>query len=125
MGYTIEVSESRKFLRVRPDRPITAELARQWAPELQELGRRHGIQRYLFDARSLPNVSSVTQNYTFAYKDADTLKLQRDVRSAILVSPDDASHNFVEIPMDNAGYSVRIFTDECAAVKWLEEETRQ
>ena len=49
------------------------------------------------------------------------LDLQRDVRSAILVDSGDHSHDFVETVTQNAGYVVRVFDDEAAAIAWLEE----
>jgi len=52
------------------------------------------------------------------------LDLQKNARSAILTSRDDRSHDMVETFMRNAGYNVRIFTDESAAVAWLDDDAR-
>jgi hypothetical protein len=48
------------------------------------------------------------------------LNLDRAARVAILVRPDDISHNFVETVSRNAGYNVRVFRERKAAIDWLE-----
>lgn len=48
-------------------------------------------------------------------------ELHRDVRAAILVDATDRKHDFVETVSRNAGYNVRVFDDEEAAIAWLDE----
>jgi len=48
------------------------------------------------------------------------LGLQRDVKYAILTSPTDESHNFIETVCKNAGYIVKVFSDKNSAIAWLE-----
>jgi hypothetical protein len=79
------------------------------------------IKRFLFDVRMARNACSILENYHYAYNDPDNLHLLKDIRSAILVSKGDQSHDFVETTLRNAGINVKIFTDESAAVKFLEE----
>lgn len=123
MDYTIELSDDQKFFRVKVRGRVTTDLARQWYADLEDRNRSLGVKRFLFDVRSASNVSSVIENYLFAYEDTVELDMSRDVRSAILVSEGDRSHDFVETTFRNAGYNVKIFTDESSAVKWLEENT--
>lgn len=124
MSYTISISDSRKFLRVHVEGDVSAAAAREWSAELREASRAQGIQRLLVDVRSSRNVSTVLQNYQYAYRSSSDLELPKNVRSAILTSPDDRSHDMVETFMRNAGYNVRIFTDESAAIAWLEDDAR-
>ena len=49
------------------------------------------------------------------------LNFARSAHVAILVSPDDRSHDFIETVNRNAGYNVRVFRDADAAISWLEE----
>jgi len=121
MSYTITLSESRKFLEVKATGPITIDIVRQWSADIEKMSRAMDIRRFLFDVRTAQNVCTVLENYFFAYRNSMELNLPRDVRSAILVSERDQSHDFVETTLRNAGYNVRIFTDESSAVKWLEE----
>lgn len=124
VDYIIELSENQKFFRVRVKGQVTTDLARQWSVDLAERNRSLGIKGLLFDVRSANNVSSIIENYLFTYEGSVSLDMSRNIRSAILVSEEDRSHDFIEITFRNAGYNVRIFTDESVAVKWLEENTR-
>jgi len=90
--------------------------------ELTEMSHAHGILHFLFDVRDVKNVSTILENYMFSYNEAEELKLQKNVRSAILVNQEDESHDFVETTMKNVGYNVRLFTDEASALKWMEQE---
>jgi hypothetical protein len=102
---------------------MTLEIAREFTRDLDSLSHAKNIKLFLIDVREAPNTSSVFQNYNFAYQDMKDLNLQRDVRSAILTSPTDSTHDFVEMVTQNAGYNVQIFHDENAAIAWLNEET--
>lgn len=124
MNYTIELSENQKFLQVKTTGQINIDIIRQWSEDIEKKSHALDIQKFLFDVRSAQNVSTVLENYLFAYRDSMELNLPRQVRSAILICEKDRSHDFVETTFRNAGYNVRIFTDESSAVKWLEEDSR-
>lgn len=121
MSYQITVSENGKYFRIRSSGDVTVEHAYRWSEDLKEMSQAHGIRRYLFDVRNSRNVSDVLENYKFAYRDADRLGLDKTVRSAILVSYGDQSHDFIAATMHNAGFYVRLFTDERAAMLWLDD----
>lgn len=72
--------------------------------------------------RGTPNTQSVVLNYDFAYKDLEDMHVDRGTKSAVLVSPGDDSHDFVMIAIRNAGFNGRKFTDEAAAIAWLESD---
>ncbi|MEJ2382649.1 MAG: STAS/SEC14 domain-containing protein [Gammaproteobacteria bacterium] len=124
MSYTISISDSRKFLRVRIEGDTSAASAREWSAELREVSRTQGIRRLLVDVRSSRNVSTVLENYQYAYRSTRDLAWEKTVRSAILASPEDRSHDMIETFMRNACFNVRIFTDESAAIAWLEDDAR-
>lgn len=124
MNYTVGISESGKFIHLRVEGEVSVELARKWAAEMHEMSLASGVHRFLSDVRGARNVSSILENYMFAYKDAPELSLDRNARVAILTSPDDQSHDFVEVTLQNAGYNVKLFRDESSAVQWLEEDKR-
>ena len=77
------------------------------------------INRYLFDSRGAPNVEKVLPNYEFAYKGLESFGFPRNSRSALLVDPHDKTHDFMETLFLNAGYEVKLFHDEAAAIAWL------
>jgi hypothetical protein len=109
----ITVSNSGKYLICRVLVPITAEVARQMALEVQQFSEQIGIAARLVDVRGVRNVSSVSKNYDFGYGDLDEQGVARAAKGAVLVSPGDDR---------NSGFNARKFTDEAAAVAWLEDE---
>jgi len=122
MSYKIDISKNKKYFRIKVDGEVSVKLAAEWSIELMKLSQSHGIQRYLFDTRTARNISSMVQNYDFAYRDSDELQLDRSARSAILAAEEDTSHHFVVTTMRNAGFNVQLFTNEASAIAWLEEE---
>ena len=121
MDYSIEISANGKYLLVVIEVDITTKNARSWMLELIELSRDTGIKQYLYDVRKVKNVSNIADNYYYSNKDVSELNLDRSSRQAILVSPEDHSHDFIETTMLNAGYEVKIFVDESEAIEWLEK----
>ncbi len=123
MSYTIELSEGGKYIVCRVTGQVTVEIARAFTKELNRWSRSLDVKRFLTDVRDAPNASSTFENYEFAYKDLADLDVQRDSRAAILAAPSDRSHDFVEMVVQDAGFSVRIFHDEDAAIAWLNDES--
>lgn len=120
MDYRISVSDDGRYLICRVQGRITRPTALAFTRELDRLSRERGIKRFLTDVREASNDLGVLHNYLFANEVMPELELQRDVRSAILTRPDDKTHDFVETALRNAGYPVRLFRDEAAAIAWLE-----
>ena len=121
MNFETTIAPSRKYLVCRVFVPITAEVARQIVVETEKLAQESGIKSRLIDVRNIRNISSVSGNYDLAYKDLDKLHMARDSRVAVLVSPDDSSHDFALPAGRNAGFNVHKFTDRAVAIVWLEE----
>jgi hypothetical protein len=48
-----------------------------------------------------------------------TINIPPDHRAALLVDPDDRSHEFFETVMVNKGYATRLFHDQHKAITWL------
>lgn len=122
MSYTITISENGQYIICRVTGSMTVEIAREFTREIDSISRAKHIKRFLTDVREAPNVSNIFQNYEYAYKDMLDLELQRDIRSAILADTADTTHDFIETVVRNAGYNVRVFHDESAAIAWLNEE---
>lgn len=119
MDYSIEISDNRKYIICQVNAPLTTELANAYTIELDRMSREMGIQRFLFDVRNSRNVLSTIDNYDYAHKEMKEMDLQKDIRSAILASLDDHSHDFFELASQNEGYNIRIFRDEDEAAAWL------
>ncbi len=74
------------------------------------LARQSGVTRHLIDLTEARNHLSTLQNYHFAYNDMKHPDIDRLARVAMLVSPDDHSHDFLETLSRNAGRDVTLFT---------------
>jgi hypothetical protein len=120
MSYTITLADNRAYIIIKVKGSITRLDAMQQNLEAHELGRRLGINRYLVDATRARNLDSDIHNYEFAYKDmAMTPGIDRCAIVALMVSPEDRSHDFVVTAARNAGLHVEMFTDAERAKRYL------
>lgn len=119
MGHTAFLSDCGRFVGCRVHDDITIERARQFTKDTVDLGKRHQITRFLYDARGVRNIETVFRNYQFANEDMARLNVDRAGTFAVVTDPDDRSHDFVETAIRNAGYDVRMFSDHDAALCWL------
>lgn len=88
--------------------------------EAYKFAEEHGITRQLADVTKARNVDSVSRNYDFAYSEFQAVvAIDKRLRVAILVSPDDHSHDFAETVMQNAGLNVALFRDRDRAIAYL------
>ncbi|MBW1814413.1 MAG: hypothetical protein JRJ39_12290 [Deltaproteobacteria bacterium] len=70
--------------------------------EAHTLGGKLGINRYLVDVTESRNTDSVMESYDFAYEDMkNTEGIDLYARVALLVSPGDHSHDFIETVTTN------------------------
>lgn len=118
--FRVSVSPSGKHILVQVFAPMDSDVGRRGSQAATVLAKEKGINRFLIDSRLVPNVQTVSRNYEFAYRELDNLGFPRDSRTALLVAPNDSSHDFMETLFKNAGYSVRLFRDAAEAVTWLE-----
>jgi hypothetical protein len=122
MAIEITLAESGNYQIVRVSESVSAEIARELAVRTEAFMAQTGVQNRLFDLRGTENVAAVSQNYDLAYKDLDEMGIDRGIKSAILVDPEDESHDFAVLVLRNAGFNARKFVDEPTAVAWLEDD---
>ena len=122
MEYETSISESGGYISVKVNQPMTNDLGRRLGTDVARLANEKNIKKFLVDVRKAPNLHSVTDDYVYAYKDMDNFGFTKSMQSALLISPDDSSHDFIATVFRNAGYQVKIFTDENTAISWLEKE---
>jgi len=78
------------------------------------------IHRYLLDATDARNTESVMDGYDFAYRDMQVVDgIDPRARVALLVAPEDHSHDFIETTSKNAGFDVTLFRDAPSALHHL------
>lgn len=125
MSYTIYPSEDRKYIVLKHCGEMNSEFGMTRVMEAHKMGAEIGITRYLVDLTEAINVDPAPKSYTYAYKDFETpTGIKRNARVAMLVSPEDHSHDFVETVLRNAGHNVTLFRDRESAIKHLLKETR-
>jgi len=121
MGYEISISENGKYIHVRVDVKISAEIAKEFAEAAIREAKKNNLLRILVDVRKSPNITSSLEKYTLAYEEMSRFELDRNTMIAVLISPEDKSHSFIETVFLNAGYNCRIFSDKKAAIAWFEK----
>ena len=122
MNYKTFLSENGNYVICEVTGLITQENSHEFTEASNRLLSAANVKRLLTDVRNATNELSVSQNYKYAYEDMGDLNLRRDVRSAILTNKGDRSHDFIETVAQNAGYNVRIFSDEQTAIAWLTDK---
>ena len=92
--------------------------AQWWVDQAAESGG-DGSETQPF--QTINDVKAVLQtgDYDLAYDCLSELGFPQRSRAALLVARCDGSHRFLETVARNAGYNWKLFTDECAALKWL------
>ena len=122
MPYTISQSTDGKYILMKVDGQLTRESAFEGVLEAHALGKKLGINRHLVDVTEARNVESPVAVYGFAYDDMAHLPdIDRYALAAILASPEDHSHDFIETVLRNAGINVTLFRDRRLAIRHLEE----
>jgi hypothetical protein len=122
MDFEVYLSESKKFIVCRPLVPITEEMTRRMAGDVENLSKDAGVSDRLIDVRNVPNTMSVSTNYDIAYEGLEDMRIDRSTKVAVLQSPGDTSHDFVCTAARNSGFNMRTFIHESAAVAWLEDD---
>lgn len=117
---SIAPSSDRKYIILKVVGDYTRQRAMTNNIQAHALGRELGIKRYLVDMTESRNVESVLANYEFAKKEIwNASEIDKTALVAILVSPGDHSHDFVETVGRNAGLRVTIFRDRVRAEQHL------
>jgi hypothetical protein len=120
MSYKIFLSEDQKYIILEQWGEINGELATQRVLEAHALGAKLDIARYLVDLTEARNVDSVGKSYQYAYEDTKNIPgINKNARVAMLVSPEDHSHDFVETVLRNSGHNVTLFRDRGLAIQHL------
>ncbi len=121
MTKEIKISDSGKYIIVRVDEDMTRTLAESLGLEAMHLGSKKNLNKFLYDLRNSRNKETLNANYIFVNQDLKRLEPNPENKIAMLTSPNDKSHDFIETVLRNAGYNVRLFIVEEEAIDWLEE----
>jgi hypothetical protein len=120
MRYAVAASVNGSFIIVKARGDIERREAVQMILQACALGKKLSIDLYLVDATEAKNVDTVLDTYDFAYSDmVATEGIDRSATVAIVVRPDDHSHDFVETVCRNAGLNFTLFRDRDDARRFL------
>ncbi len=122
MSHNISVAPCKKFITVKVTGPVTRETSMQFNLEAHALGKELGIHSYLVDLTESRNTDTVASNFRWANEDMRTEGIDRFARAALVVDPEDHSHDFVVVAGQNAGINLSLFTDRSLAERYLKGE---
>ena len=106
------------ILEVRGE--ITGETIMPENIKAHKLGTEMGIKKFLVDVTGARNTETVLNNYKFAYEDIrHTPEMDVTAIVAMLVAPDDHSHDFFETAAKNSGLNITLFRDKQKAIEFL------
>jgi hypothetical protein len=115
-SYSIDLSEDKKFVILKVSGMINRQLALSYNLEAHTFGAARGVDRFLLDFTDCRNTDTVLRNFTFVNSDMKTPGINWSARVAMLVSPHDRSHDFIEALFRAAGADVTLFHDRDLAV---------
>jgi len=120
---SITVSEDQKYIIITGKGEITLggpKALIQPLIEANELAKKLAIRNILVDVTEARNTLGIIDNYDMVnYTIAQEPAIDRYMRVALLVSPDDHSHDFTETISRNAGFNVTLYRDRTQALASL------
>lgn len=126
MHYTITPSDKGDYIITEVHGDMDRELGLRLAHESQALGDQLGIHKFLIDVTDSINVDSVLDQYRFANVDlTESEELDHYSKIAVLVSPEDHSHDFIETVVRNIGINFKLFRNRQEALSFLGVESEE
>ena len=120
MPHRTYVSDDSTYIIQEVRGEITRATQLQAIIEAHGLGLKLGINKFLVDITNARNVESVAESFNFAYSDLRNSPLvSKGTCNAVLVAPDDHSHDFVEVVLANSGRDAKFFRDRNDAIAYL------
>jgi|GEM_PF-655485 len=119
MRSKVRVSECGTWVQTRVGGTITFESALEFIAEAARKASVHRLDSYLFDLREASNAKRPFHDFEIAHHRLRALGFSSVSRVALLVNPNDQTHDFFKLTAGNAGHNWRIFNDENGAMDWL------
>ncbi len=120
MTYTITPAKDGDFILVEVHGVVTLDIATQWTLEAHALGKELGLRKYLVDVTDAVNKDSPLDQYRFANSSmVEDTAVDRYAKIAVLVAPEDHSHDFVETVCRNVGLNFKLFRKRDEAMTFL------
>lgn len=119
MKFNVRLTDQPALVRVDVYENITGELQREFTLAAVLAARDAELDQFLVDVHRVSNLSTLSDQFNFAYDDVPLMRLEKGAKIAVIVSPHDLSHDFIRIALCNAGYDCAFFNDETEALNWL------
>ncbi len=120
MSYHIYISDDSSYIVLEESGVVTRQRQLERTLEAHQLGKKMSIRKYLVDVTQAKNAEPPIENYKFAYEDVrEENGIDKTAIVAILVAPQDHSHDFVETVSKNSGLNVTLFRDKNTAIDFL------
>lgn len=119
MQYQTSLSADQRYVYTKITGLVNVASMLECVLAAHQLARQAGVNRHLMDLTDARNYLSTLQNYHFAYNDMNRLDIDRLARIAMLVNPNDHSHDFLETLLRNNGRDVTLFTSREEAERYL------
>ncbi len=110
-NYEIKPAKDGKYIILKTFGTISRHLTVKYYLEAHELGKKLGIDRFLLDFTECRNTDTVLRNYKFVYDDMKNPAFIPTARTALLVGPNDHSHDFIESLFRAAGADFALFRE--------------
>ncbi len=120
MSHEVFPSEDKKYIILKLKGKINGKAILKGIQEAHKLGDELCITKHLMDLSEARNIDSDTDKYYFANEDIQNYPgINMKVKVAVLVRPDDHSHDFAETVTRNAGQDITLFRDKESAIRYL------
>ena len=123
MDPRISIEKGENFVHSRVTAPISWDVLAEQISRAAEKGEQWGFHRYLVDFRDSEKQLGVLEDHDVAYRRTRECGLGPiGTKHALIVKPEEFDEfRFVETAFRNAGYDLKVFTEEDAALEWIRE----
>ena len=123
MSQRIAIKKGKNFVHSNVYGPISLDLLAELMGKTAEKADKWNFTRFLVDFRKAKKEMSIVDDYNIAHIKAKEFGLKSgSSKHALIVRKEDFNDFlFVETVFQNAGYILKIFTEENTAFNWLSE----
>ena len=120
MPFIVQLSEDNTYILVTVTGQVDTRTAMEFSFEAHRTAREKGLLLLLIDLSGSRNIQSEFENYDMINRDLDgNPNIDRRVKVALLVAPEDHSHDFTETVARSDGYNVSLFRCREDAISFL------
>jgi hypothetical protein len=117
--FDLELEPNGTFAILTNHRDVTLQSAIERQRAMRKFAEKHGVYNFLLDTRGKSFCGTYVDLCRFARKTLHKEGFDSRWKVALVISPQDRSHDMLEIFTNNAGYQVKIFADYDEAKMWL------